>query len=125
MFKAVHGITPHYISNMIICTFEVNERDLRSGDVMTLCKPIPHIDLYKSTLANNGPHVWNNLSFNLRSVLSLDILNRSYKMNACHKNVISVIKECVLSAAVCLHGICIFILMAFNTHLVHCFIAVL
>ena len=36
MFKAVHGITPHYISNMILFTFEVNERDLRSGDVMTL-----------------------------------------------------------------------------------------
>ena len=59
MFKAVHGTTPH--SNMIIFTFEVNERDFRSGDVMTLYKPLPHIDLYKSSLAYNGPHVWNNL----------------------------------------------------------------
>ena len=68
MFKAVHGITPHYITNMIIFTFEVNERDLRSGDVMTLYKSLPHIYLYKSSLACNGPHVWNNLSFNIRSV---------------------------------------------------------
>ena len=73
MFKAVHGTTPHYISNMILFTFEVNERDFRSGDVMTLYKPLPHIDLYKSSLAYNGPHVWNNLSFYLRSAHSLDI----------------------------------------------------
>ena len=80
MFKAVHGITPHYITNMIIFTFEVYERDLRSGDVMTLYKPRPRIDLYKSSLAYNGPHVWNNLSFNLRSGLPLDIFKRSYKI---------------------------------------------
>ena len=36
MFKAVHGITPHYITNMSLFTFEVNECDLRSGDVTTL-----------------------------------------------------------------------------------------
>ena len=85
MFKAVHGTTPHYISNMILFTFEVNERDHRSGDVMTLYKPLPHIDLYKSSLAYSislahGPHVWNNLLFNLRSALSLDIVKRSYKI---------------------------------------------
>ena len=80
MFKAVHGTTAHYISNVIIFTFEVNERDLRSGDVMTLYKPLPHIDLYKTSVAYNGPHVWNNLSFNLRSALSLDIFKRSYKI---------------------------------------------
>ena len=45
MRKAVHGITPHYITNMIRFTFEVNERDLRSGDVMPLYKPLHHIDL--------------------------------------------------------------------------------
>ena len=73
MFKAVHGTTPHYISNMILFTFEVNERDLWSGDVMPLYKPLPHIDLYKPSLAYNGPYVWNNLYFNLRSALSLDI----------------------------------------------------
>ena len=97
-FKAVHGITPHYITNMIIFTFEVNERDLRSGDVMTLYRTLPHIDLYKSSLAYNGPHVWNNLSFNLRSVLSLDIFKRSYKIIHMSKNAITVIKGCVLSA---------------------------
>ena len=80
MFKAVHGITPHYISNVILFTFEVNERHIRSGDVMTFYKPLPHIDLYKSSLAYNGPHVWNNLSFNLRSALSLDTFKRSYKI---------------------------------------------
>ena len=48
MFKAVHGIKPHYIINMIVFTFEVSERNLRSGDAMTLYKPLPHIDLYKS-----------------------------------------------------------------------------
>ena len=40
MFKAVHGITPHYISNMILFTFEVNERDLRSGDVISFFRHI-------------------------------------------------------------------------------------
>ena len=65
---------------MIIFTFEVNERYLRFGDVITLYKPLPHIELYKSSLAYNGPRVRNNLSFNLRSVLSLDIFKRSYKV---------------------------------------------
>ena len=65
---------------MILFTFEVNERDFRSSDVMTLYIPRPHIDLYKSSLAYNGPHVWNNLSFNLISALSLDTFKRSYKI---------------------------------------------
>ena len=84
MFKAVHGITPHYITNMIVFTFEVSERNLRSGDAMTLYKPLPHIDLYKSSLAFNGPHVWNNLPLNLRSVVSLDIFKRTYKTMLIH-----------------------------------------
>ena len=69
---------------MIVFTFEVSERNLRSGNAMTLYKPLPHIDLYKSSLEFNGPHVWNNLPLNLRSVVSLDIFKRSYKTMLFH-----------------------------------------
>ena len=51
MFKAIHGIAPAYICDNVCFSYEVNGRNLRSYDNMTLHQPIPNYEICKRSLA--------------------------------------------------------------------------
>ena len=57
MFKAIHGIAPAYICDNVCFSYEVNGRNLRSYDNMTLHQPIPNYAILKRSLAYNGPTI--------------------------------------------------------------------
>ena len=47
MFKAIHGIASAYICDNVCFSYEVNGRNLRSYDNMTLHQPIPNYEIFR------------------------------------------------------------------------------
>ena len=54
MYKAIHGLTPNYISDSLLFSYEVSKRDLRSFDQMNLYLPFPNKQSFKSALSYEG-----------------------------------------------------------------------
>ena len=79
MFKAIHGYVPDHISNHILFSYEVSQRNLRTFDNMDLYKPLPRCELYKRSLAYYGPTQWNILPFSIKDSSSLAMFKTSYK----------------------------------------------
>jgi hypothetical protein len=83
MYKAIHGLAPDYICNKILFYYEVTGRNLRSFDNMHLYKPVPHKDVFKTSLDYHGATVWNELPWNGKSATSLPIFKRMCKTLSC------------------------------------------
>ena len=79
MFKAIHGMAPVYICNIICFVHDVTGRNLRSFDNMNLYQPGPSIELFKRSLAYNGPAIWNALPIALKQCTSLSQFKTLYK----------------------------------------------
>ena len=79
MFKAIHGIAPAYICDNVCFSYEVNGRNLRSYDNMTLHQPIPNYDIFKRSLAYNGPTIWNALPRIIKTSSTIMQFKREYK----------------------------------------------
>ena len=79
MFKAIHGIAPAYICDTVCFSYEVNGRNLRSYDNMTLHQPIPNYEICKRSLAYNGPTIWNALPITIKTSSTIMQFKREYK----------------------------------------------
>ena len=79
MFKAIHGIAPAYICDNVCFSYEVNGRNLRSYDNMTLHQPIPNYEICKRSLAYNGPTIWNALPITIKTSSTIIQFKREYK----------------------------------------------
>jgi exonuclease III len=79
MFKAIHGLVPDFLSNYILFSYEVSQRNLRSFDNMTLYKPKPNCEKFKKSLMYSGPEVWNTLPLTLKEQTSVMSFKKMYK----------------------------------------------
>jgi hypothetical protein len=79
MYKAIHGLVPDHIANMIMFTYEVSNRSLRTFDNMNLYKPKPCCEIFKKSLSFSGPTVWNQLPLHLKESCSLNVFKSMYK----------------------------------------------
>ena len=61
MFKAIHGIAPAYICDNVCFSYEVNGRNLRSYENMTLHQPIHNYEICKRSLAYICIYIMSNL----------------------------------------------------------------
>jgi exonuclease III len=72
MYKAIHGLVPDHIANIILFTYEMCNRNLRTFNNMDLYKPMPHCNLFKKSLQFKGPNVWNRLPLHVKESLSVE-----------------------------------------------------
>ena len=79
MFKAIHAIAPAYICDNVCFSYEVNGRNLRFYDNMTLHQPIPNYEICKRYLAYNGPTIWNALPIIIKTSSTIMQFKREYK----------------------------------------------
>ena len=79
MYKAINGLVPDHIANMITFSHEVTQRNLRSRDNMILYKPKPNKEIYKSSLSYSGPEQWNGISLDVKNAPSVNCFKKRYK----------------------------------------------
>ena len=80
MFNAVHGLSPHYISELI--TPYTPTRSLRSSSQLLLQVPPHRTKTYgKRTFAFSAPALWNSLTATLHSQINLDLFKSHLKTN--------------------------------------------
>lgn len=78
VFKALHGLGPHYLSQLIVIYTAF--RHLRSADQFLLKVPKAHLNSRgKSAFAISGPRLWNALPLELKKALSLLIFQSKVK----------------------------------------------
>ena len=79
MFKALHGMTPEYISEMFVKTSEVHCRSLRSIDNDMLRVPFARTNYFENSFAVSGAKLWNSLPLALRHSPNLDTFKKDIK----------------------------------------------
>ena len=86
IFKCIHGLAPHYLTNNIIMEIEIKEKKTRKHD-MDLYLPFPESESHKKMLIYRGARSWNNLPDYLKESGNLDQFKRQLKVfikNAAH-----------------------------------------
>ena len=68
LYKAVHGMTPGYISELFSFSQNYN---LRSFDNFDMVIPKHNREFFKNTFQYSGANIWNSLPVNLRTSSSL------------------------------------------------------
>ena len=62
MFKAIHGIAPHYLSERIDMHFDIHGYDTRETGSMNVYLPIVHKEIYRNSFfLYSGGKLWNEL----------------------------------------------------------------
>ena len=79
LYKAVHGLAPDHICNLICFTHEMSHRYLRTFNNMELYKSRPYCNLFKKSLQYKGPTIWNSLPLHIKKSLSVRSFKSSYK----------------------------------------------
>ena len=59
MFKAIHGIAPHYLSDRIDMHFDIHGYDTKEVGSMNVYLPAAHREIYRIF---SGGKLWNDLS---------------------------------------------------------------
>ena len=61
MYKAIHGLTPMYMTDNIVIAGETHDRDTRLSDSNDVNIPPHNSDVLKRSFIYNGSVIWNNL----------------------------------------------------------------
>ena len=78
MYKALHNLSPTYISSKFTYTNTIHQVNLRSSSDSTLYIPKPNLEIFRKGLAYSGPRIWNNLPISVRNAPSLDSFKERY-----------------------------------------------
>ena len=84
MFKAIHGISPTYLSDRIVMNFDVNGYDTRGSD-MELYLPTLRKEAFRNSFMYMGGKLWNDLPEFVQNSSDIESFKRNYKM---HKQII-------------------------------------
>ena len=79
MFKCIHGLAPHYLSNDVTMVVDIHGYDTRSSENMDLYVPRYIKELCKRSFLYTGSMLWNDLPDVLKESSSLDV----FKSNFC------------------------------------------
>lgn len=78
-FKALNGLTPEYISDLLKPVSETHNRNLRSTADGSLSVPRSRISLFDRSFSSSAPKLWNSLPAEVRTSSSLESFKRSVK----------------------------------------------
>ena len=70
-YKALNGLTPEYITNMLTPNSQVHDRTLRSSVDGTLMVPRSRTSLYDKSFSVSAPKYWNSLPTDIKNAPSL------------------------------------------------------
>ena len=77
MFKAIHGLTPVYLSDAVVMASETHDRDTRLSKSQDANVPSHNSEVLKRSFVYNGSVIWNDLPLELKTASDLN----SFKEN--------------------------------------------
>ena len=79
MFKAIHGLAPHYLCNDVTMIVDVHGYNTRSLENMNLYVPKYTKEICKRSFAYKGSMLWNDLPDEVKESSSLDAFKSNYR----------------------------------------------
>ena len=76
-YKALHNLTPSYISDLLTLKAQINNRTLRSFDDDSLAQPKVRTAFYTGSFTFSAPKVWNSLPTAVKLAPSLNAFKRA------------------------------------------------
>ena len=92
VYKALNGIAPEYISNMLKYVSATHNRQTRQATAGQLALPPTcnsyDLECFKSSFAYNGVKLWNDLDVQIRNSVNIQVFKCQYKSTyfTCFKN---------------------------------------
>ena len=83
-YKALNGLTPEYITNMLTPNSQVHDRTLRSSDDGTLMVQRSRTSLYDKSFSVSAPKYWNSLPTYIKNAPSLSSFKTHLKDKLMH-----------------------------------------
>ena len=83
-YKALNGLTPEYITNMLTPNSQVHDRTLRSSVNGTLMVPRSRTSLYDKSFSVSAPKYWNSLPTYIKNAPSLSSFQTHLKNKLMH-----------------------------------------
>lgn len=78
MYKILHGISPNYLSDLVVMEQDVHDYQLR-GHELDIYLPKVNVEKYRQSLMYSGGQVWNNLNNHLKNINTVNTFKRQYK----------------------------------------------
>ena len=78
MFKAIHGIAPHYLSDRIDMHFDIHGYDTREAGSMNVYLPAVHKEIYRNSFLYSGGKLWNELPDFVKNSTNIETFKRNY-----------------------------------------------
>ena len=78
-YKALHNLTPSYLSDLLTPKAQINNRTLRSSEDGFLAQPKARAAFYTGYFTFSAPKLWNNLHTAVKLAPSLNALKRAAK----------------------------------------------
>ena len=80
MFKCIHGLAPHYLSNDVTMHVDMHGYDTRSAENMDLYIPRCTKEIYKRSFSYKGSSLWNKLPTWVKESTSLNDFKHNYRL---------------------------------------------
>ena len=80
MFKCIHGLAPHYLSNDVTMHFDIHGYDTKNAENMDLYIPRCTKEIYKRSFSYKGSSLWNKLSPYVKESTSLIDFKQNYRL---------------------------------------------
>ena len=81
MFKAIHGIAPHYLSDRIDMHFDIHGYDTREAGSMNVYLPAVHKKIYRNSFfIYSGGKLWNELPDFVKNSTNIEIFKRNHSI---------------------------------------------
>ena len=87
MFKSIHGMATHYLTNKITMKIEIADRNTRSLNENDVYVPCANLESFKNSFAFRGPSLWNMLPDNIKECHKIETFKYMLKHHIKHGNV--------------------------------------
>ena len=83
MFKAIHGIAPHYLLDRIDMQFDIHVYNTREAGSMNVYLPAVHKEIYRNSFLYSGGKLWNELPDFVKNTTNIETFKRNYRIFKC------------------------------------------
>ena len=80
MFKAINGISPHYLSDRIDMHFDIHGYNTREAGSMNVYLPAVHKEIYRNSFLYSGGKLWNELPDFVKNSTNIETFKRNYRI---------------------------------------------
>ena len=80
MFKAIHGIGPHYLSDRSDMHFDIHGYDTREAGSMNVYLPAVHKEIYRNRFLYSGGKLCNELPDFVKNSTNIEKFKRNFRI---------------------------------------------